>query len=98
MTVASLHEAFVGARDRPLFVSDAGTISYREWLELVVQAPIADVQAGDVVGLRIAPGADSIAMLWALLQRRAIVGLIGPHEDLEQAAQRMQAQWIGDCE
>jgi acyl-CoA synthetase (AMP-forming)/AMP-acid ligase II len=85
---------FSEAGERELFASES--ISYRAWLQLVDEAPIADVRAGDVVALRIAPSAASVALLWALFERGAIVGLLGPHDDAEQAVQRLHAQWLYD--
>ncbi len=96
MTVGALRQAFEAAAEHELFVSDAGRTSYRAWLDAVASAPIDGVRAGDVVALRVAPSAHSVALLWALLERRAIVGLFGPQDDLEQAAQRIHAQWLGE--
>jgi acyl-CoA synthetase (AMP-forming)/AMP-acid ligase II len=75
--IGELRERFERAADKTLFVSDDGAVTYRAWLDLVARADVGATAPGDVVPLRIEPTPASLATLWALFERQAIVTLLG---------------------
>lgn len=91
-----LRRAFEEAGERALFVGSEGTMSYAAWLRAVASAPVEPVRSGDVVACRVATSAAFVAAFWALLERGAIVCLVGPADDLAARGTLVGADWLCD--
>src|SRR5262249_17912077 len=72
-----LRGVFEESRDRPFLIDRRGATTYGEWLAAVDAAAsrASGVPEGEVEVWRAVADADSIATLFALLSRRAVVGL-----------------------
>jgi acyl-CoA synthetase (AMP-forming)/AMP-acid ligase II len=80
--LGELRDRFTRAGAKTVFASAEGAVSYREWLEMVASADVGTISAGDVVAHAVEPTPRSIARLWALWERGAIVGLTASRDAL----------------
>jgi len=79
-----LREVFESSRERAFLIEpDGRSTSYGDWLAECRRAEVAlaSIGAGEVVALRAQPSAATVARLWALLERGAIVGLLPERGD-----------------
>ncbi|MDB4986297.1 MAG: AMP-dependent synthetase and ligase [Myxococcaceae bacterium] len=96
MTLERLRRAFEQAGTRELLAGAHGATTYAEWLSKVTRAPVEQVHAGDVVACRIEATSLSIASVWALLERKAIVALLGSADDWTASCALVGADWTLD--
>lgn len=77
MILDRLRAVFEASAGRDFLVTSAGTVTYGAWLASV-DSRREEVAPGDVVALPMTASADSVARLWQLWERGAIVGILPP--------------------